>query len=216
MWGGLDLDLWWHKPIKGLGLPTVLRQSSSSLLSWQLSWPLHKKLRSTQRPFRHLKRASEHTKGLPAVKEKQKKRSITNLCTFCSDPLQHRCQTQVCVTTRVTVPFVWAFFNSHWQYAHQFNVKYYENTHTHTHTRTNLSPLHKKLLCVFTTVRPHYYNDCLLSYWRTILKWHWGQNIAARVQMRTRTYWSYLSCVGSMCFINRLKNKFCHQKCSLI
>lgn len=50
-------------------LPTVVRHRSSSLLSWQLSWPLHKKLRSTQLPFRHLKRLSEHNSGLPVVKE---------------------------------------------------------------------------------------------------------------------------------------------------
>lgn len=43
----------------------MVRQCSSSLLSWQLSWPLHRKLLSTQRPFLHLKRASEHTNGLP-------------------------------------------------------------------------------------------------------------------------------------------------------
>lgn len=52
-----------------LFLPAVVRHSSSSLLSWQLSWPLHKKLRSTQLPFRHLKRVSEHNSGLPVVKE---------------------------------------------------------------------------------------------------------------------------------------------------
>lgn len=50
-------------------LPAVVRHRSSSLLSWQLSWPLHKKLRSTQLPFRHLKRVSEHNSGLPVVKE---------------------------------------------------------------------------------------------------------------------------------------------------
>lgn len=47
--------------------PAVVRQRSSSLLSWQLSWPLHKKLRSTQWPFRHLKRVPEHSE--PAVVE---------------------------------------------------------------------------------------------------------------------------------------------------
>lgn len=57
-------------------LPAVVRQSSSSLLSWQLSWPLHKKLRSTQWPFRHLKRASEHTSGLPAVVESGQRWSV--------------------------------------------------------------------------------------------------------------------------------------------
>lgn len=57
-------------------LPAVVRQSSSSLLSWQLSWPLHKKLRSTQWPFRHLKRASEHTSGLPVVVEWGQRSSV--------------------------------------------------------------------------------------------------------------------------------------------
>lgn len=56
-----------------LFLPAVVRHSSSSLLSWQLSWPLHKKLRSTQLPFRHLKRVSEHNSGLPVVKESEQR-----------------------------------------------------------------------------------------------------------------------------------------------
>lgn len=64
--------------IRLIDLPAVVRQSSSSLLSWQLSWPLHKKLRSTQRPFRHLKRASEHTSGLPAAVESEQRSSISS------------------------------------------------------------------------------------------------------------------------------------------
>lgn len=59
--------------------PAVVTQSSSSLLSIQLFWPLQRKLRSTQRPFRHLKRVSEHTRGLPAVVEKGQVSKVSSL-----------------------------------------------------------------------------------------------------------------------------------------
>lgn len=65
-------------------LPAVVRHSSSSLLSWQLSWPLHKKLRSTQLPFRHLKRVSEHNSGLPVNKE-----SGQRTCQQCQNHKRH-------------------------------------------------------------------------------------------------------------------------------